>query len=112
MLDVRRFDEAAELLARVVAGEPESSRAWCLMARAHLGADRYAEAVTAANRAVALDPADEWPHRLASNALVHLGHHADALRAAHQACRLAPSYWPAPLFAAPAALATQRLDRA
>ena len=60
MLDVRRFDEAAELLARVVAAEPDSSRAWCLMARAHLGADRYSEAVTAANRAAALDPADEW----------------------------------------------------
>ena len=46
MLDVRRFDEASELLARVVSAEPESSRAWCLMARAHLGADRYADAVT------------------------------------------------------------------
>ena len=29
MLDVRRFDEASELLARVVSAEPESSRAWC-----------------------------------------------------------------------------------
>jgi len=93
MLDVRRFDEASELLARVVSAEPESSRAWCLMARAHLGAERYTEAVTAANQAMALDPADEWPHRLASNALVHLGHHADALRAAYEACRLAPGYW-------------------
>ena len=55
------------------------------MARAHLGADRYAEAVEVANRAVALDPSDEWPHRLASNALVHLGNHGDALRAAHEA---------------------------
>jgi len=40
MLDVRRFDEASALLARVVSAEPESSRAWCLMARAHLGAER------------------------------------------------------------------------
>src|SRR5260370_1162171 len=96
MLDVRRFDEASELLTRVVSAEPESSRAWCLMARAHLGADRYAEAVTAANRAVALDPADDGPHRLASNALVHLGHHPDALRAAHPACRLPPRYSHAP----------------
>jgi tetratricopeptide (TPR) repeat protein len=80
------------------------------MARAHLGADRYAEAVTAANRAVALDPADEWPHRLASNALVHLGHHPDALRAAHEACRLAPSYWQAHVCVAQAALAVPRLD--
>ena len=93
MLDVRRFDEASELLARVVAAEPESSRAWCLMARGHLGADRQAVAGSAAYRAVALDPSDEWPHRLASNALVHMGNHGDALRAAQEACRLAPSYW-------------------
>ena len=110
MLDVRRFDEASKLLARVVLAEPESSRAWCLMARAHLGADRYTEAVTAANRAVALDPADEWPHRLASNALVHLGNYPDALRAAYEACRLAPSYWQTHVCVAQAALAAQRLD--
>jgi predicted Zn-dependent protease len=112
MLDVRRFAEASELLARIVAAEPESSRAWCLMARAHLGAERYAEAVEAANRAVALDPADEWPHRLASNALVHLGHYPDALRAAHEACRLAPSYWQTHVCAAQAALAAHRLQAA
>ena len=47
MLDVRRFDEASALLARVVSAEPESSRAWCLMARAHLGAERYTEAISA-----------------------------------------------------------------
>jgi Flp pilus assembly protein TadD len=110
MLDVRRYDEASELLARIVAAEPESSRAWCLMARAHLGADRYAEAVEVANRAIALDPSDEWPHRLASNALVHLGNFSDALRAAYEACRLAPSYWQTHVCVAQAALAAQRLD--
>ena len=112
MLDVRRFDEAAQLLARVVAAEPDSSRAWCLMARAHLGADRYAEAVEVANRAVALDPSDEWPHRLASNALVHLGSYTDALRAAQEACRLAPGYWQTHVCLAQAALAAHRLDTA
>jgi tetratricopeptide (TPR) repeat protein len=110
MLDVRRFDEASELLARVVSAEPESARAWCLMARAHLGAERYAEAVNAANRAVTLDPADEWPHRLASNALVHLGQHTDALRAAYEACRLAPGYRQTHVCVAQAALAAHRLD--
>src|SRR5260370_39283949 len=108
MLDVRRFTEASELLARVVAAEPESSRAWCLMARAHLGAEHYTEAISAANRAVTLDPADEWPHRLASNALVHLGNNADALRAAYEACRLAPRYWQTHGCVAPAPPAAQR----
>jgi tetratricopeptide (TPR) repeat protein len=110
MLDVRRFDEATKLLAQIVAAEPDSSRAWCLMARAHLGADRYTDAIAAANRAVALDPADEWPHRLASNALVHLGNYPDALRAADQACRLAPGFWQTHVCVAQAALAAHRLD--
>jgi len=109
MLDVRRFDEASALLARVVSAEPESSRAWCLMARAHLGAERYTDGISAANRAVSLDPADEWPHRLASNALVHLGNFPDALRAAHEARRLAPGYWQTHVCVAQAALAGQRL---
>jgi tetratricopeptide (TPR) repeat protein len=112
MLDVRRFDQASQLLAHLVAAEPESSRAWCLMARAHLGADRFAESVEAANRAVALDPSDEWPHRLASNALVHLGNYRDALRAAQAACRLAPSYWQTHVCLAQAALAAHRLGTA
>ncbi len=110
MLDVRRYDEATALLALVVAAEPESSRAWCLMARAHLGNDRYTDAIDAANRAVALDPVDEWPHRLASNALVHLGNYPDALRAADQACRLAPGFWQTHVCVAQAALAGHRLD--
>jgi predicted Zn-dependent protease len=37
MLAVKRHDEAAALLARVVASQPEHCRAWCLLAAAHLG---------------------------------------------------------------------------
>jgi Flp pilus assembly protein TadD len=110
LLDVRRYAEASALLARIVSAEPDSGRAWCLMARAHLGADRYAEAIDAASRAVALAPSDEWPHRLASNAFVHLGHHADALRAAYEARRLAPGFWQTHVCVAQAALAAHRLD--
>src|SRR6204780_5632132 len=109
MLDVRRFDEASQLLARIVAAEPESSRAWCLMAPAPLGADRYGEAIEVPNRAAALDPSDEWPHRLASNALVHLGNYGDALRAAREACRLPPRYWQTHVGLAQGALAPPRL---
>src|ERR1700683_4560849 len=93
MLDLGRYDEASSLLARLVSAEPGSGRAWCLFARAHLGADRFAEAVETANRAAAIEPSEEWPHRLASNALMHLGNHAEALRAAAEVRRRAPSYW-------------------
>ena len=89
MLDLGRYDEASTLLARLVSTEPDSGRAWCLFARAHLGADRYAEAVEAANRAAAIEPGEEWPHRLASNALMHLGNHAEALRAAGRRTKVA-----------------------
>ena len=105
MLDLGRYDEASTLLARLVSAEPGSGRAWCLFARAHLGADRFAEAVEAANRAAAIEPAEEWPHRLASNALMHLGHHAEALRAAAESRRLAPAYWQTHVCVAQAALA-------
>lgn len=105
MLDLGKYEEASSLLARVVAADPGSSRAWCLFARAHLGAGRYQPAVDAANRAVLIEPAEEWPHRLASNALMHLGQHREALRAAGEARRLAPSYWQTHVCVAQAALA-------
>jgi tetratricopeptide (TPR) repeat protein len=105
MLDLGRYDEASSLLARVVSADPGSSRAWCLFARAHLGAGRYEPAVAAANRAVTIEPAEEWPHRLASNALMHLGQHREALRAACEARRLAPTYWQTHVCVAQAALA-------
>jgi tetratricopeptide (TPR) repeat protein len=109
MLDLGRYDEASALLARVVSADPGSSRAWCLFARAHLGADRYLAAVEAANRAAAIDPGEEWPHRLASNALMHLGNHVEALRAAAESRRLAPSYWQTHVCVAQAALAAGQL---
>jgi tetratricopeptide (TPR) repeat protein len=105
MLDLGRYDEASTLLARLVSAEPGSGRAWCLFARAHLGADRFAEAVESANKAAAIEPTEEWPHRLASNALMHLGNHAEALRAAAESRRLAPGYWQTHVCVAQAALA-------
>jgi tetratricopeptide (TPR) repeat protein len=106
MLDLGRYDEASTLLARLVSAEPGSGRAWCLFARAHLGADRFAEAVEAANRAAAIEPTEEWPHRLASNALMHLGNHAEALRAAAESRRLAAGQ---PAIAATAATEARKL---
>lgn len=108
MLDLGRYEEASTMLARVVSAEPGSSRAWCLFARAHLGAGRHQAAVDAAGKAAAIDPGEEWPHRLASNALMHLGSHAEALRAASEARRLAPSYWQTHVCVAQAGLAASQ----
>jgi predicted Zn-dependent protease len=42
MIELGRHDEATRLLATVVAAAPDSSRGWCLLSRAHLGAGRPA----------------------------------------------------------------------
>src|ERR1700729_1800626 len=82
MLDLGRYDEASTLLARLVSADPGSGRAWCLFARAHLGADRFADAVEAANRAAAIEPSEEWPHRLGAHPPLHPGDHREGRRGA------------------------------
>jgi tetratricopeptide (TPR) repeat protein len=93
MIELGRYDEAAGLLAVIVAAAPDTARAWSLLSRAHLGAGRGAEAVLAARRAGALNPADDWPYRLASTALVSLGRGGEAVGAALEARKLAPGFW-------------------
>ena len=105
MIDLRRYCEAAALLAGIVATAPDLPRAWCLLARAQLGAGRAAEAAQAARRARALSPADDWPCRLASTALVSLGRGPAAVAAAQQARQLAPGFWRSHVCLAQAALA-------
>lgn len=108
MIDLKRYKEAAALLARLAAAEPGESRVWSLLARAQLGAGRPQDALTAANQAVTLAPSDDWPHRVASTALLHLGNSGEALRAAREAVRLAPHEWRAQVCLAQAALGTRR----
>jgi Flp pilus assembly protein TadD len=93
MIDLGRFADAVRMLGPLVAAEPDSRRAWCLLSRAQLGAGDSAAAVAAAHRASALDPADDWPYRLASTALIGLKRPEDAVRAAMQARDLAPHFW-------------------
>lgn len=105
MLDVGRYDEAASLLGQIVAADPGDSRAWCLLAVAHLGTGDYQGAVAGAGRAAALAPSDDWPQRLVSTAQARMGNVQAAVRAANEACRLAPDEWRAWLCLAQAPLA-------
>src|ERR1700683_2488836 len=102
MLDVRRFDEAAQLLARVVAAEPDRSRAWCLSARAPLGAcpaagaarapRRLATAADAPARARALAPNEPDVHFLSGKVSLSRGDLADARRHQERALALDPAH--------------------
>lgn len=104
MLDLRRYREAAALLAALVATERDSALAWGLLSRACLGASQYQEAITAARRAGALNPASDWPYRLLANALLAAGSKHEALQAARAACRLAPHSWQGHCLVAQAAM--------
>jgi Flp pilus assembly protein TadD len=105
MIELGRYDEAASLLAGMVATAPDAPRGWSLLSRAHLGAGRAAEAVQAARRAGALNPSDDWPFRLASTALLSLGRGQEAVAAAVEARRQAPNFWRCHVCLAQAALA-------
>jgi tetratricopeptide (TPR) repeat protein len=106
LVDLKRYDEAASLLAGIVAAEPQHSEAWCLLAAAHLGAGRYEEAAAAARRAITLAPSDDRPRRLASSAQ-RRGQLAAAISSAKKACKLAPDDWRAHVGLARAELATE-----
>lgn len=112
MIELGRHGAAARLLSSVLAADPDSSRGWCLLSRAHLGNGELAEAVSAASRASELDPASDWPHRLASTALISLDRSGDAVAAALQARRLGPHFWRSHVCLAQAASADGRLELA
>jgi tetratricopeptide (TPR) repeat protein len=112
MIDLGRFADAVRALGPLVAAEPDSGRAWCLLSRAHLGAGDQPAAVAAARRASALDPADDWPYRLASTALIGLSRPEDAVRAAMQARHLAPHFWRSHVCLAQAAAAAGQRELA
>lgn len=59
LIDLKRYEEARELLAQRLAEDPEDIRAWVELARSHLG-DRPngAKALEATERALALNAED------------------------------------------------------
>ena len=90
LLDVDRADQAREIIVRVMARDPESVRAACLLASAFRVSEDWARMRAAAERACALAPEHSWAHQLRSVALRGLGHHASAAAAARQAVKLDP----------------------
>jgi tetratricopeptide (TPR) repeat protein len=112
MIELGRHGEAARLLSAILAADPESSRGWCLLSRAHLGNGELASAVSAGSRASALDPTSDWPHRLVSTALISLDRSGDAVAAALEARRLGPHFWRSHVCLAQAATADGRFELA
>jgi tetratricopeptide (TPR) repeat protein len=93
LIDLRRPEEAARLLAGWLAAHPDDADALCLAARAELALDNLPRAVDRATRAAAADPDAEWPLRLLALARSRQGRHQDAMQAASAAVALAPWAW-------------------
>src|SRR6266536_2027329 len=93
LLELRRAEQAVELLRSAVAGRVDNPRLWGHLAVALLAADRPEEALTAAEQLVAGEPDGEWGYRLSALALSGLERQEDAVRAAGTSVRLAPLSW-------------------
>ncbi len=88
--DLGRWDDATTELALVLAAEPHSADALCLLAQCRLHLDDDVEAGRAADAALAVAPDNEWAHRLRSLAVQRQGRTREAVLAAWEAVRLAP----------------------
>ena len=77
-LAIGRPDEAARLLERVVAAEPENEAAVELLARAYFGSAQLGRAEATLVRLVALAPANGWARRALARTLERQSRHDDA----------------------------------
>jgi tetratricopeptide (TPR) repeat protein len=88
-----RGREAAPILLEVLADQPDSARALCLLASCHYLAEDWPAMLTTADRAVTVAPRDEWAHRLQAIALRWAGRHDAAVEASRRAVALGPQVW-------------------
>lgn len=90
LLGVKRYDEARDLAARALAGDPDSVELHTLLVQAHLGLGDAATAREHAFRVVALAPDRAGAHLLAARASFAAGDAFTAREASREAVRLAP----------------------
>jgi tetratricopeptide (TPR) repeat protein len=95
LLDLRRPEEALEVLNGALAVEPDVAQLHCLSGLAHLQRQSPGQALTSGSAAVVRAPELEWGHRICAVALMKIpGRWEDARRAALEAVRLAPESAP------------------
>lgn len=90
LIDAGRSRDALPLIRQARAADPQSARACCFQAMAHINLEEWREAREPAEAAVRLEPDAEWGQRLRAIALLNLGQTRAALQAAEAALRLCP----------------------
>ncbi|MFE7427572.1 tetratricopeptide repeat protein [Streptomyces sp. NPDC057545] len=94
LINLERYEEARELLARRLAEDPEDIRAWVELARSHLGDEENgAKALEATGRALALDAENVGALLMHARALRAGGRFPETEGVLREAIRLAPDYW-------------------
>ncbi|MGI8647874.1 MAG: hypothetical protein DLM55_00675 [Acidimicrobiales bacterium] len=90
LLQAGRFDEARQLLASLIADDPDNSMLWQLMAVAHYGAEKYSEAQDAVTRAIALDPDNAHSYLLFAKILISADCVGEGIQRAMRAIEIEP----------------------
>ncbi|MEU6176966.1 tetratricopeptide repeat protein [Streptomyces coeruleorubidus] len=94
LIDLKRYEEARELLARRLAEDPDDVRAWVKLARSHLMDEEDGpKALEATDRALALDPEDIGALVMHAHALRAAGRFLETEGVLREVIRLAPDNW-------------------
>ncbi|MBB5867809.1 tetratricopeptide (TPR) repeat protein [Allocatelliglobosispora scoriae] len=93
LLEIDRLEAAREILARILAEQPDLYEAQCLAARANMAPGRYSMMLLHAEAAIAVEPGMDWAHRLRAIALRHSLQYDASVAAARTAVRIAPDAW-------------------
>nr|WP_203601305.1 tetratricopeptide repeat protein [Streptomyces sp. SID9727] len=94
LIELKRYDEARDVLVQRLADDPEDIRAWTRLASAHLGErPNGPKALEATERALALDPEDTGALTMHAHALRHSGRFPETEGVLREVIRLAPDHW-------------------
>lgn len=93
LMDLERYDDARELLARRLAEDPTDVDAWVYLASCHQSVRDFEEALTATGEALALAPENFSAHHIRTYALRRTGRRDEALAEAYETIRIDPQKW-------------------
>ncbi|MFI6649882.1 tetratricopeptide repeat protein [Streptomyces sp. NPDC050529] len=94
LIDIKRYEEARELLAQRLAEDPEDIRAWVELARSHVeDKEDGAKALEATEQALALNSQDIGALLMHARALRVGGRFPETEGVLREVIRLVPDYW-------------------
>lgn len=94
LIDLKRYEEARELLTQRLAEDPEDIRAWVKLARSHLWDEKGgAKALEATERALALNAEDTGALTIHAHALRASGRFPETEGVLRDVIRLDPDHW-------------------